>query len=134
MPARVVLVHDDSGFNVAATLALTTAGYDVVSFVDPMSAFDALGGARTVEALITRVRFGADRPNGVALARMARWKRPHIRVLFVTRPEFAAQAAGLGDFMAAPATPAEIVEGVRRLLPARDVRPFIASPGPRARI
>lgn len=124
MPARVVLVHDDSGFNVAATLALTVAGYDVASFVDPMSAFDALGGARTVEALITRVQFESDRPNGVALARMARSKRPHIRVLFVTRPEFAGQAAGLGDFIAAPVTPAEIVEGVHRLLATGDIRPY----------
>jgi DNA-binding NtrC family response regulator len=123
VPAQIVLVHDDSDFNIAATLALTVAGYGAASFVDPMSALDALEVARTVEALITRVRFGPGKPNGIALARMARLKRPDIRVLFVAQPEFAAQAAGLGDCLAAPVTPTEIVEGVRRLLATSDFRP-----------
>ena len=123
MPAQIVLVHDDSDFNIAATLALTVAGYSVASFVDPMSALDALEVARTLEAVITRVRFGPCKPNGIALARMARSKRPDIRVLFVAQPEFAAQAAGLGDFIAAPVTPTEIVESVRRLLATSDFRP-----------
>ena len=79
--------------------------------------------ARTVEALITRVRFGPGTPNGIALARMARRERPDIGVLFVAQPKFAAQAAGLGNFIAAPVTPTEIVEGVRHLLATSDFRP-----------
>ena len=123
MPARIVVVHDDADFNVAATVALTVAGYNVASFVDPMVALDSLAAARTVEALVTRVRFGPGKPNGIVLARMARRKRPDIRVLFVAQPEFAARAAGLGDFIAAPVTPTEIVEGVTRLLASADFRP-----------
>ena len=123
MPARIVVVHDDSDLNVAATVALTVAGYDVAAFVDPMAALHALEDARTVEALVTRMRFGPDKPNGLALARMARRKRPDIRVLFTGQPEFAVHAAGLGDFIAAPITPTDIVEGVRRLLDGDEFRP-----------
>ena len=123
MPARIVVVHDDSDFNVAATVALTLAGYDVAAFVDPMAALHALEAARTVEALVTRMRFGPGRPNGLELARMARRRRPDIRVLFIAKPEFAVHAAGLGDFIATPTTPTDIVEGVRRLLEGNEFRP-----------
>jgi hypothetical protein len=54
---------------------------------------------------------------------MARRERPDIGVLFVAQPKFAAQAAGLGNFIAAPVTPTEIVEGVRHLLATSDFRP-----------
>ena len=124
--ARIVLVHDNSDFNVAATLALTVAGYSVAPFVDPVTALIDLEGARTIEALITRVRFGPDKPNGLALARAAQWMRPHIRVLFTVAPEFGVQAAGSGHFIASPDTPSKIVEGVRRLLTAADFSTAIA--------
>jgi DNA-binding NtrC family response regulator len=123
VPAHIVLVHDNSDFNVAATVALTVAGHGVASFVDPVAAIQALEAARTVEALVTRIRFGPDKPDGFALARTARKMRPDIRVLFVALPEFAAAAVGLGDFIAAPMTPTDIVEGVRCLLAANDFRP-----------
>jgi DNA-binding NtrC family response regulator len=123
MPARIVLVHDDSDFSIAATLALTLAGYDVAPFLDPTMALDALEAARTVEILVTRIRFGPDKPNGLELARMARRSRPDIRVLFAAQPEFAVAAAGLGDFIAAPVTPDRVVSGVRRLLATSDFRP-----------
>jgi DNA-binding NtrC family response regulator len=123
VPARIVLVHSDSDFNIAATVALTVAGYDVASFSDPVMALDSLDTARTVEVLITRMRFGPDKPNGFVLARTARRMRPDIRVLFTAQAEFAQFAAGLGDFIAAPITPTDLVEGVRRLLAVSDFRP-----------
>ena len=123
MPAQVVLVHDDSDFNVAATLALTVADYRVASFVDPVAAIRALESARTVEALVTRIRFGPDKPDGFALARTARRMRSDIRVLFTAQAEFAPLAVGLGEFIAAPITPTDVVEGVQRLLAMNDFRP-----------
>ena len=54
-----------------------------------MAALDALENAQRVEVLITRVRFPPGKPNGIALALMARHKRPGIKVLFTARPEFA---------------------------------------------
>ena len=43
-----------------------------------MSGIDALEHPKRIELLITRVRFPAGTPNGAALARMARLKRPGI--------------------------------------------------------
>jgi DNA-binding NtrC family response regulator len=123
VPAQIVLVHDNSDFNVAATVALTVAGHGAASFVDPVAAIQALEAARTLEALVTRTRFGPDKPDGFALARTARKMRPDIRVLFVALPEFAVSALGLGDFLAAPITPTDVVEGVRRLLAVNHFRP-----------
>jgi DNA-binding NtrC family response regulator len=76
MPARIVLAHDDPSFVADTVKALRAAGYEVAAFTDTMLALDALETARRVEVLITRVRFAAGMPNGVALSRMARVKRP----------------------------------------------------------
>ena len=69
MPARVVVVHDDPTF-ADPLAALLRAGQDVALFTDPMAALNALDTARTIEVLVTRVRFAPGQPNGVALARM----------------------------------------------------------------
>ena len=122
MPARVVVVHDDPTF-ADPLAALLGAGQDVALFTDPMAALDALDTAQTIEVLVTRVRFASGQPHGIALARMARIKRPGIRVLFVARPEFAVDAAGLGTFMARPVSVADVAEAVGRLLHSDDALP-----------
>jgi hypothetical protein len=67
--------------------------------------------------LITRVRFPLGKPNGIALALMARHK-PGIKVLFTARPEFARHAEGVGEFMPVPIDLTELVAAVGRLLRA----------------
>jgi DNA-binding NtrC family response regulator len=116
MPASVVLVHDDLDFVDQLTVALRLAGYDVISFVDPMAALNALDTSRWLEVLVTRVDFGLGKMNGVALARMARFKRPGIRVLFTALPEFANYAEGLGKFMPMPVSVPAVVDSVLGML------------------
>jgi DNA-binding NtrC family response regulator len=111
---RVVVVHDDPTF--ADPLAALLAGQDVALFTDPMAALDALDTVRTIEVLVTRVQFAPGQPNGIALARVARIKRPGIRVLFVAHPKFAGDAADLGTFMAHPVSVADVAQTVGRLL------------------
>ena len=81
-----------------------------------MKALEALEASRHIETLVTRVRFAPGRPNGVTLARLARIKRPGIKVLFTALPEFQKYTEGLGDFMALPVSAADVVQAVRRLL------------------
>jgi hypothetical protein len=81
-----------------------------------MVALDALDAAQRIEVLVTRVQFPPGKPNGIALAGMARVKRPGIRVLFTAHPEFAEYAEGLGTFMAQPVPMPDIVNTVERLL------------------
>ena len=115
MPARIVVVHDDPLFRECVT-ALATAGYDVKSFARSMEAIDALEAAGRIELLITRVAFSEGTPNGISLARMARLKKPGIRVLFAALAENQEHTEGLGEFLALPVTGPEIVAAVKRIL------------------
>src|SRR4051812_17295986 len=98
MPARVTVVHTDPTL-IDLAPALRADGHDVALFTDPLAAWDALGGARRIEALITRVEFGPNLPHGLALARAARMKIPGVRVLYVDAPEQEAMTQGYGMFL-----------------------------------
>jgi DNA-binding NtrC family response regulator len=116
MPARVVVVHDDPEFIERTVTVLLAAGHEVTAFSDTMSATEALQAAQRIEVLITRVRFPEGQPHGVALARMARMKRPGVKVLFVALPELRAHTEDVGEFLPMSVSPAEIVEAVERML------------------
>ena len=120
MPARIVVVHDDAEFVHQLQSALRGAGHDVAAFADSMDALAALDAAQRIEVLITRMQFPPGKPNGLALARMARHKRPGIRVLFTALPEFAGHAEGLGAFVPMPVNVPDVVDIVERLLRISD--------------
>jgi len=109
MPARIIVVHDDPSFTERTAAALVAAGHDVRAFTSSMSAINALEGAQRIEVLVTRVVFPAGQPNGVAVALMARMKKPGVKVLFAALPEMQAHTEGVGEFLPAPADPADIV-------------------------
>src|SRR5690349_1442166 len=116
MPARVVIVHDTPEFLTELVAAVRLAGYDVTAFADPMIALNDLDADHHVDVLITRIQFRAGKPNGIALARMARVKCPGIRIVFTALPEFAQLAADLGTLIPAPIKVAQVVTIVRHLL------------------
>jgi DNA-binding NtrC family response regulator len=116
MPSRIVLVHDDQEFLEPALEALRRAGYDVVAFQDSMAALDALEHPTHIELLITRIRFPKGTPNGAALARMARIKRPGIKVLFAAFPEVRQHTEGLGEFLLRPLTTEGLLAAVEKIL------------------
>jgi DNA-binding NtrC family response regulator len=61
MPARIIVVHDDTRFTERTAAALVAAGYDVRAFTSSMSAIKAFEGAQQIEVLVTQVVF-RDRP------------------------------------------------------------------------
>ena len=115
-PSRIVLVHDVPEFADNTAVALRTAGYDVTVIADTMSALDFLDAKLEIDVLITRVGFPSGQPHGVALAEMARVKRPGIRVLFVGVPERRIWTEGVGELLPAPVTAADVVNSVGRML------------------
>jgi DNA-binding NtrC family response regulator len=115
---RDVIAHDDAEFVYNTAIALRAAGYSVAAFANSMSTLTALEDAQLVELLITRVLFPEGTPNGVALGRMARVKRPGVKVLFVGRPDTQAHTEGVGEFLPASVTASEIVEMVEKMLAA----------------
>lgn len=116
MPARIVFVHDDPAFTEPAASALGAAGHTVAAFTDPMQALNALEAAREAELLITRIDFGPGKINGIALARMARFRRRGIRVLFMAPSGMEKHAAGLGELLPQPTDVADLIEAAGRLL------------------
>lgn len=116
MPAHIVLVHDDPEFLEHASTALRLATYDVAAFPGSMEALRALEGAETVELLITRVQFPAGTPHGIALVRMARQRRPGLKVIFTAREEMGEFTEDLGELIPHPVSIPDLVETVNRLL------------------
>ena len=121
MPASVIVVHDDPAFLDDTVSVLRHAGYDVAGFSQSPAALDALEAAQRVEILVTRVLFPQGTPHGVALARMARLKRPGIKVLFLVRPDLVSHTEGVGDALLLPVTADEVVAKVRAMLGSDDV-------------
>ncbi|MGC1412628.1 MAG: hypothetical protein WA864_27230 [Acetobacteraceae bacterium] len=119
MPARIVIAHDDTEFVDNTVTALRAAGYDVLAFADSMSALAALEVSKRVEVLITRVLFPQGTPNGVALGRMTRLKRPEVKVLFVARRDTEEHTEGVGEFLPTPARADDVVKVVDRLVSQR---------------
>ena len=119
MTARIFIVHDDSAFSEEARSALEAAGHSVATFDDPMTALDALEAAQQIKLLITPASFGPGRLNGIALARMARFKLPAVRVVFTAVPEYESHTEGLGEFLPAPVGVDDVVEMAERSLQPR---------------
>ena len=116
MPARLAVVHDDPIFLNGTVSALLRAGYDVASFSQSMAAISALETQQRVDILITRVGLPEGTPHGVALALMARARRPGIRILFTAPPELASHAEDIGEVLVAPVTAEAVVAKVRKML------------------
>jgi CheY-like chemotaxis protein len=115
---RIVLVHDVPEFADTTAAPLRDAGYDVTVFMHTMSALHAFDAENGIDVLITRVGFSQGQPHGVALAQMARVRRPGIKVLFVGVPERREHTEGLGELLTAPVTATDVVETVGKMLAA----------------
>jgi DNA-binding NtrC family response regulator len=114
MSANIIFVYDDPQFIERAAAALRLAGHKVVTFREPMEALNALETA-PFEFLITRVRFPIGQPHSVALARMARVKRPAIKVVFTAAAENVEYIEGIGEAVTAPIDMSELVATVATL-------------------
>ncbi len=80
---RVLFVDDDEQFRYATARSLEAAGYDVVSFPDYRLALPALEREDHFDILLVDIVM-PDRVNGFALARMARMRRPKLKVIYLT--------------------------------------------------
>ena len=120
MPAQVVVVLDEPEFANRVATAVRAAGCEAATFTDSMAALDALEAAHRVELLVTSVDFAPGKPNGIALARMTRPRRPGIKVLFVGAAGLERHTDGLGKFMPVPISESELVRAAMRLLQAEE--------------
>ena len=114
MPASVVIVHDHPEFRAESTAVLRKAGHEVTTFPDSTAALEAIDDTREFHVLVTRVSFPRGCPNGVALARTLRAKRPGLKIIFAARAKRGPYTAGLGELLPHPVDLTRLVTMVAR--------------------
>ena len=82
--SAVLLVDEDDTFRAFALRALEAAGYAVLETGSPMEALRVLDGRVHLDVLIVDLLMPHSAPHGLALANMARSKRPGIGIVYVT--------------------------------------------------
>jgi DNA-binding NtrC family response regulator len=127
MPAEIVFVHSDDSFRITAVAALEGEGYTVASYPDALAAMEALDVSQRVELLITRLRFPEGKSNGVALAAMAKSRKPSMRVIFTALPDMQAYAEGLGTMLTSPVAIPDLLAAVRKEIADRAGAPTATS-------
>lgn len=124
--ARVLLVEDESLIRLTMADAMSDAGLDVIEAESGDAAAALIHGLDGIDLLVTDMQMpGA--LDGVAVARHARQRHPHIAVIYMTgRPEALDRIGPLGAHDAVLSKPfgvTEVLATVRRLLdrlPKRD--------------
>jgi CheY-like chemotaxis protein len=83
LPGRVLLVDDDQVLAEALAQVLRGAGYQVQLAPDYRLALEVLESAAPVDLLVCDIVM-PDRVNGLALGRMARLRRPELKIIYIT--------------------------------------------------
>jgi CheY-like chemotaxis protein len=94
---NVLLVEDDAFFRESSAKGLRQAGFTVHLAADHRGALDILDDERPIDVMCTDVVM-PDGLGGVALARLARLRRPNLKIIYVTGYEI----PGLADHAKAP--------------------------------
>ena len=113
MSARIVVAFSNREYMKEMSATLRRLGHTVAAFTDGQLALQA---AKDSDVLITQVRLPPGRPHGLSLARMAKRRRPSIRVLFVGLPEMQPYLEQWSYFVPTPATISDVAAAVERLL------------------
>jgi CheY-like chemotaxis protein len=92
---KLLLVEDDDTLRSLVIEALQDLGYEILEADHPKAALQILDSGVKLQLLLTDV--GLPYMNGRQLAEMAREKRPHLKVLFLTG--YAENAAARGGFL-----------------------------------
>lgn len=104
IPAKkcILLVDDDEGFREATATMLRSAGYEVRTAPDFRLALEILEGDQALDLFLVDIVM-PDRVNGLALARMARLRRPTIKVMYISGYDIPGiEAAALGPIIRKP--------------------------------
>lgn len=99
---RLLLVDDDEGFREATAAMLRSAGYEVRLAPDFRLALEILESSEAIDLFLVDIVM-PDRVNGLALARMARLRRPHIKVAYISGYDLTnVEAEALGPIIRKP--------------------------------
>ena len=115
-PGWLLLVDDDGVFAEAAAKTLRGAGYEVMVAPDHRLALQTLEGEGPVDLLVADIVM-PDRVNGLALGRMARLRRPGIKIIYMTGHDIpGVENEALGPVLRKPIDTTRLVAEVARAL------------------
>ena len=113
---RILVVDDDQICGDATARVLRAAGFEVSLAPDHRLALEDLESARPVDLLITDIVM-PDRVNGVALSRMARMRRPELKVIYLTAYDIpGVEDDAIGPVLRKPVDEDRLVAEVRSVL------------------
>jgi CheY-like chemotaxis protein len=114
--SRILVVDDDPAFGDATARVLRAAGFEVLLAPDHRLALEDLESTRPIDLLITDIVM-PDRVNGVALSRMARMRRPDLKVIYLTAYDIpGVEDEAAGPVLRKPIDEDRLVAEVRRVL------------------
>lgn len=115
-PGWLLLVDDDAVFAEAAARILRAAGYEVMVALDHRLALQTLEGHGPVDLMVADIVM-PDRVNGLALGRMARLRRPGIKIIYLTGHDIPGiEDEALGPVLRKPIDSIQLVAEVERAL------------------
>jgi CheY-like chemotaxis protein len=113
---RILVVDDDAVFGDATARVLRAAGFEVYLAPDHRLALEDLESTRQIDLLITDIVM-PDRVNGIALSRMARMRRPELKVIYLTAYDIPGiEDDAIGPVLRKPIDEDRLVAEVRRVL------------------
>lgn len=113
----ILVVDDDEAFRDSAAGILRAAGYQVCTAPDYRLALEILERGDPVDLLILDIVM-PDRVNGFALARMARLRRPDLKVIYISGfdiPRGTGDEA-LGPIIRKPVDDGQLLDEIARIL------------------
>ncbi len=115
-PGWLLLVDDDAVFAEAAAKILRAAGYEVMVAPDHRLALQTLEGDGPIDLMVADIVM-PDRVNGLALGRMARLRRPGIKIIYLTGHDIPGiEDEALGPVLRKPIDSIQLVAEVERAL------------------
>ena len=117
-PAHILIVDDDTVSGEAMANLLRREGHDVLQVPDYELALKRLEAAEPLDLLLTDIVM-PNRVNGVALSRMARLRRPHVKILYMTGYDIpGVEDEALGPILRKPISDERLLAEVERVLVA----------------
>ena len=82
--ANILVIEDDDAFRRLVEQMLQRGGYTVFPVRDFTAAIEIIEGDQPIDLLLTDVSLPAGTPHGISVAQMAKTRRPHLKVVFMT--------------------------------------------------
>jgi CheY-like chemotaxis protein len=119
--SHILLVDDDEAFREATAGVLRAAGCIVWPAPDYRLALETLESDKPISVLLVDIVM-PERVNGLALARMARLRRPGISVIYVSGYDIPGlESEALGPIIRKPVDDDQLLDHIARALGARAV-------------